>query len=205
MIKLYATSILFLMLVVSGCISTTPVMAPSGNPGFSIWCEDLGYCYKEAAKQCPGGYIIQGKDSGLVGSRKGNLDQDGRIFIECKPGTQAVRNNQCAEMLVNNYNKGLPKRAGNSSTFDQCSYDSSIDAIVYHFTLDTVDPGYTAQQSSYREFVIRNLTDAMCLTDPGRRELNYILTHATYLKTELSSPAGEVVLSFMLDNTSCKQ
>ena len=140
-----------------------------------------------------------------MGSRKGNLDQDGRMFIECKPGTQAVRNNQCAEMLVNNYNKGLPKRAGNSSTFDRCSYDSSNDAIVYHFILDTVDPRYTAQQSSYREFVKRNWTDAMCLTDSGRRELNYVLTHATYLKTELSSPAGKVVLSFMLDNASCKQ
>lgn len=46
----------------SGCVTATPIMTPSGQQGFSLNCSalnDIGQCYKKAGELCGGrGYEI---------------------------------------------------------------------------------------------------------------------------------------------------
>ena len=66
--------------LLSGCSGANPMMVPSGGMGYEIWCVDsMVSCYKEAAKQCPKGYTIQGEDQNESG-----LEDKAMLIIECK-------------------------------------------------------------------------------------------------------------------------
>lgn len=72
--------------VVAGCTTARPMMAPSGNQGFKIWCELPSQCYERAATTCPNGYNIEANEKDYLGLG----DVDGNLFITCKqPGQNA--------------------------------------------------------------------------------------------------------------------
>ncbi|WP_139351392.1 hypothetical protein [Rhodanobacter sp. B05] len=57
-----AAATLSAILALSGCVTATPIMTPSGQQGFSLNCSamnDIGQCYKKAGELCGGnGYEI---------------------------------------------------------------------------------------------------------------------------------------------------
>lgn len=81
------TIILAAVLATAGCTSSRPMMAPSGAPGFKIWCELPSQCYERAAKTCPNGYNIEVNEKDYLGLG----DIDGNLFITCKQPGEAPR------------------------------------------------------------------------------------------------------------------
>jgi hypothetical protein len=59
---IFASVSLSAILVLSGCVTATPIITPSGQQGFSLNCSalnDIGQCYKKAGELCGGnGYEI---------------------------------------------------------------------------------------------------------------------------------------------------
>jgi hypothetical protein len=61
-----------LVLTLSGCVTSRPVMLSNGTQGFAINCpgaaRDIGECMNKAAKACGGEYQMVDRDGSLVGS-----------------------------------------------------------------------------------------------------------------------------------------
>lgn len=64
----------------SGCVTSKPMMMPSGQQGFAIKCpgaaRDITDCYEKAATVCPKGYEIVNQDretKAFVSASNGNL------------------------------------------------------------------------------------------------------------------------------------
>jgi len=59
---IFAAGTLSAILALSGCVTATPIITPSGQQGFSLNCSamnDIGQCYKKAGELCGGnGYKI---------------------------------------------------------------------------------------------------------------------------------------------------
>lgn len=59
--------LLSLTISISGCVSATPVITPSGQQGFTIDCSamnDIGHCYKKAGEICgSNGYEIYAQNN----------------------------------------------------------------------------------------------------------------------------------------------
>jgi hypothetical protein len=57
-----ATGALASILSLTGCVTATPIMTPTGQQGFSLNCSamnDIGQCYKKAGELCgSAGYEI---------------------------------------------------------------------------------------------------------------------------------------------------
>jgi len=62
-----ASASLSSILALSGCVTATPIITPSGQQGFSLNCSamnDIGQCYKKAGELCGGnGYEIYDKNN----------------------------------------------------------------------------------------------------------------------------------------------
>ena len=91
MIKWFILGLVAVNLLLSGCARSKPIMTPSGKQGYRIWCEDMSYCWEEAAKKCPSGYTVVGKDKETTGygslTTQGGymgIEEDGYMLIECK-------------------------------------------------------------------------------------------------------------------------
>ncbi len=71
-----------------GCASSTKVMLPSGENGFSIHCDDdKTYCYEKAQEVCPKGYDIADQDKGSSASMINNtmsMSANFTMLISCK-------------------------------------------------------------------------------------------------------------------------
>lgn len=77
------------VLSLAGCTSAKPLMAPSGQQGFKVWCEVTSQCYEKAAQMCPSGYTIEADQKDYWGLG----DIDGNLIIVCKqPGAMATPN-----------------------------------------------------------------------------------------------------------------
>lgn len=76
--KYLLTSVAILL---AGCTSAKPIMAPSGAQGFKVWCEMPSQCYTKAAEVCPHGYAIEAETNDYWGMG----DVDGNLIIVCKP------------------------------------------------------------------------------------------------------------------------
>ena len=91
-VQLVLVGLICLLLI--GCASyATPVPLPSGDSGFSIWCEEFkSRCYTKAAAACPGGYEIVDADGGGHGALVNNTGafvSTYEMLIKCKyPKTQ---------------------------------------------------------------------------------------------------------------------
>jgi len=72
------------LILLGGCTTSRPMMAPSGAQGFKIWCEMPSQCYSRAAQQCPYGYTIEANEKDYWGLG----DIDGNLFIVCKTPEQ---------------------------------------------------------------------------------------------------------------------
>lgn len=89
--KLLLFGLISVTLFLSGCASSKPIMTPSGKQGYSIWCEEISYCWQEAAKKCPKGYTVVSSSKETLGYGNVNtqggfmvIDEDGYMLIECK-------------------------------------------------------------------------------------------------------------------------
>lgn len=68
------------LVVLASCATAEPIMTPSGESGYKIWCEQPSMCYDKAAEVCPNGYDIEAKDKDYWGMG----DVDGNLIIKCK-------------------------------------------------------------------------------------------------------------------------
>ena len=116
-----------LCLLVAGCASySTPVPLPSGDAGFSIWCEEFkSRCYTKAAKACPGGYDVINADTGRHGaltSTVGIFVSTYEMLIKCKRGGSQSKEDestggkiqQCIDVCIENTSRS-PEQC-----FDAC-------------------------------------------------------------------------------------
>lgn len=90
-----STAVLALGLLTVGCATSRPVTGPSGQAGFSInWSGGGGgrwhACYEEAARQCPGGYVVidrVGDTDAIFGEADGDFTLETMVsrelIIEC--------------------------------------------------------------------------------------------------------------------------
>ena len=83
-------------LLLISCATAKPVPLPSGDSGFSIWCEEYkSRCYTKAAKACPGGYDIVDASSGGSGAlvnHVGAFVTNYEMLIKCKyPATRSTQ------------------------------------------------------------------------------------------------------------------
>jgi len=78
--------LLLLVILLSGCGSTTRIDTPNGK-GYALDCSELSECYFRAGQQCPKGYTVIDKASRIVSAPyQGNLFLGSRLtlVIECK-------------------------------------------------------------------------------------------------------------------------
>lgn len=76
-------------LAVAGCVQTEVVPGPGGRQAILIDCSDAwsdGDCYREAAKQCPGGYEL------LQPPAANATPPQTHIFVRCMGGVKAKQN-----------------------------------------------------------------------------------------------------------------
>ena len=68
-------------LLLSGCISVTPIMTPDKKDGFVIKSTQSAVCYNEAYSQCKGRFTI-------IDKRLETLLQPAILIVECDQSTQ---------------------------------------------------------------------------------------------------------------------
>ena len=86
--KAYTVLAGLMCLLLIGCATAKPVPLPSGDAGFSIWCEEYkSRCYTKAAEACPGGYEIidaSGGGQGALVNNVGAFVSTYEMLIKCK-------------------------------------------------------------------------------------------------------------------------
>ena len=70
---------IWLGLLLVGCVSTEHVMTPDGQDGMALTCRRIADCYSEASYRCPSGYKVLDK----------TVERKTTVLITCKASPQA--------------------------------------------------------------------------------------------------------------------